>query len=69
MSVKILYAPRGYAVVVQGVSPNKGFPPMHYNDLNLRASASTPISRRLQPRTRGNGAERRNKGQNISWRN
>ena len=32
-------------------------------------SASTPTSRRLQPRTRGNGAERWNKGQNISWRN
>ena len=28
-------------------------------------SASTPTSGRLQPRTRGNGAERRN----ISWRN
>ncbi|CAM9574765.1 unnamed protein product [Ascophyllum nodosum] len=25
--------------------------------------------RRLQPRTRGNGAERQNKGRNISWRN
>ena len=24
---------------------------------------------RLQPKTRGNGAERRNKGRNISWRN
>ena len=32
-------------------------------------SASTPTSGRLQPRTRGNGAERRNKGRNISWRN
>ena len=31
-------------------------------------SASTPTSRPLQPRMRGNGAERRNKGQNISWR-
>ena len=32
-------------------------------------SASTPTSGRLQPRTRGNGAERQNKGRNISWRN
>ena len=32
-------------------------------------SASTPTSGRLQPRTRGNGAERLNKGRNISWRN
>ena len=32
-------------------------------------SASTPTSGRLQPRTRGNGAERRNEGRNISWRN
>ena len=32
-------------------------------------SASTPASGRLQPRTRGNGAERPNKGRNISWRN
>ena len=31
-------------------------------------SASTPTSRRLQPRTKGNG-ERRNKGRNISWQN
>ena len=31
-------------------------------------SASTPTSGQLQPRTRGNGAERRNKGRNISWR-
>ena len=36
---------------------------------DLRVSASTPTSGRLQPRTRGNGAERRNKGRNISWRN
>ena len=28
-------------------------------------SASTPTSGRLQPRTRGNGAERQNKGRNI----
>ena len=28
--------------------------------------ASTPTSRRVQPRARGNGAERRNKGRNIS---
>ena len=34
---------------------------------DLRASASsTPTSRRLQPRTRGYGAERQNKGRNIS---
>ena len=33
-------------------------------------SASTPTSGRLQPRTKGNGAERRNKVRNIiSWRN
>ena len=32
-------------------------------------SASTPTNGRLQPRTRGNGAERQNKGRNISWRN
>ena len=32
-------------------------------------SASTPTSRRLQPRTRGNGAKRQNKGRNISWQN
>ena len=31
--------------------------------------ASTPTSGRLQPRTRGNGAGRRNKGWNISWQN
>ena len=29
-------------------------------------SASTPTSGRLQPRTRGDGAGRRNKGRNIS---
>ena len=32
-------------------------------------SASTPTSGRLQPRTRGNGAEQQNKARNISWRN
>ena len=32
-------------------------------------SAPTPTSGRLQPRARGNGAERWNKGWNISWRN
>ena len=32
-------------------------------------SASTPTSGQLQPRTTGNGAERRNEGRNISWRN
>ena len=32
-------------------------------------SASTPTSGRLQPRTRGNGTERQNKGRIISWRN
>ena len=32
-------------------------------------SASTTTSGRLQPRTRGNGAGRRNKEQKISWRN
>ena len=33
------------------------------------ASASTPTSGRLQPRTREDGAERWNKGRNISWQN
>ena len=32
-------------------------------------SASTATNGRLQPRTRGDGAERRNKGRNISWPN
>ena len=32
-------------------------------------STSTPISGRLRPMTRGNGAGRRNKGRNVSWRN
>ena len=32
-------------------------------------SASTPTSGRLQPSTRGSGAERQKKGRNISWRN
>ena len=32
-------------------------------------SASTPTSGRLQPRTRGNGAERQNKGRNILRQN
>ena len=32
-------------------------------------SASTPTSGRLHPRTRGNGAGRRNKKRNVSWRN
>ena len=32
-------------------------------------SASTPTSRRLQPRTRGNGAERRDKGWDSLWLN
>ena len=32
-------------------------------------STSMPTSGRLQPRTMGNGAERWNKGQNISWQN
>ena len=37
---------------------------------DLRAfGASTPTSGRLQLRTRGDGAERQNKGRNISWRN
>ena len=34
-----------------------------------RLSVSTPTSGRLQPRMRGNGARRRNKGRNVSWRN
>ena len=32
-------------------------------------SASTPISGRLLPRTKGNGAGRWNKGLDVSWRN
>ena len=32
-------------------------------------SVSTPTSGRLQPRTRGNGVERPNKGRSISWQN
>ena len=32
-------------------------------------TAPTPTIGRLQPRTRGNGAGRRNKGRSISWRN
>ena len=32
-------------------------------------SVSTITSGRLQPRTRGNGARRRNKGWNVSWQN
>ena len=36
---------------------------------DLRAFASTSTSGRLQPRTRGDGAEWQNKGRNISWRN
>ena len=32
-------------------------------------SITTPTSGRLQPRTRGNGARRQNKGRNVSWRN
>ena len=32
-------------------------------------SISTPTSGRLRPRTRGDSAERRNKGRNISWQN
>ena len=35
---------------------------------DLRDFESTPTSGRLQPRTRGNGAERHNKGRNISGR-
>ena len=31
--------------------------------------AFVPTRGRLQPRTRGNDAERQNKGRNISWRN
>ena len=36
---------------------------------DLRASASTPTSGLLQPRTRENGAGLRNKGRNDSWAN
>ena len=35
----------------------------------LEISVSTPTSKRLQPRKRGDGARRRNKGRNVSWRN
>ena len=35
-----------------------------------RSASSAPTSSgRLQPRTRRNGARRRNKGRNVSWRN
>ena len=33
--------------------------------MTSKLPASTPTSRRLQPRTRGNGAGRRNKGRNV----
>ena len=36
---------------------------------DLELLTSTPTSGRLQPRTRGNGAEPQNKGRNISWQN
>ena len=36
---------------------------------DLRAFGINATSGRLQPRTRGNGAERQNKGRNISWQN
>ena len=36
---------------------------------DLRAFGINADNGRLQPRTRGNGAERENKGRNISWRN
>ena len=32
-------------------------------------SISTPTSGRLQPRTTGDGAGQRNKGQDVSWQN
>ena len=32
-------------------------------------SVFAPTSKRLQPRTRGDGARRCNKGRNVSWRN
>ena len=32
-------------------------------------AALTLTGERLQPRTRGNGAKRQNKGRNILWRN
>ena len=32
-------------------------------------SVSMPTSGRVQPRTRGNGARRRNKERNVAWRN
>ena len=35
----------------------------------LEPSVSTLTNGRPQPRTRGNGAGRRNKGRNLSWRN
>ena len=37
--------------------------------MDSELSTSTPISRRLQPRMRGNGAGRPNKGRQISWQN
>ena len=43
-----------------------------WNDVSWTTSelsVSTPTSARLQLRTRGNGARRRNKGRNVSWQN
>ena len=39
------------------------------DDLRAFGINNNQCSGRLQPRTRGDGAERRNKGRNISWRN
>ena len=49
---------RGSGKLVDGVFPGRAKP-----------SVSTLTSGRLQPRTRGDGAGRRNKGWNVSWRN
>ena len=38
-------------------------------EMTSELSVSTPTRKRLQSRTRGNGARRRNKGRNVSWRN
>ena len=41
----------------------------HNADLSIEVDRSTPTSKRLQPRMKGNGAKWQNKRRNISWRN
>ena len=56
----------GGARTVWGARKNRGWG-VFWTTSEL--SVSTPTSGRLQPRTKGHGAERQNKGRNISWRN